>query len=1425
MTGKKDGALENLSKLRANLPEVKRLGSKPFTLGPRRKTLKSASSNYVSSLPECFDAVNRQASSKMAVHVRERAALEAVASTLSAEARAATGSQAAGIYLAALVVALRQVVSTLCPFKSAEVDALSTSSSKKKLSRKQKRLQKARNEQNVQDMSAMEARTAQSAEANNEMRDTSSSLNGNENGEISEDAHFIASLVYLISLAAPAASKALVNAKAADILGPINRSLLLSSISPLLSRHVPTAITAVFLAIDSQLWTSCSDVPAAFLSLLRIASSTSPKSRQRGRDALITIMQKSCLDTVRNACGSVAVAWFIRDAKTLSEACAHASRSSSKDRMGKCLGRLLHHVASIRYFGFFLNDYGCAQVAKHLILLSQSAAREILPFIYNALGFVICIPKNLNNPAALLSGFISQSANIANGSVHPVNYLQGQQPLIPQKDAEKLLAAVVASSLPTSSSNDDRISRSQILVTMAFAVHTYFVGTPPPNSATVSVVKAIMEDIDPLSVTVAEAKRFASLLRFLVKQQSILESPDVFYLLEKLSTVKYKQHWNNFLPVFKDFLSSGAAISHLRLQDVLAKFILGLVQIRSAASTANNNADIAHVDDLLASSVRGGGAPFLLKAAPLRRDAKQLITNAWVLPILRENLRNAPLSLWSDQLSKLHLDLETTAREFSKKDNQLIESKNLMIYSTQLLSLLPSLCINPSDLGHAQTMNVAFKAIHYCLNYNEHVVQSYGYSALRSLAESIITSTKNNPSEYHSGVQASFGSRLKKLFDSILKLAENLSTERRGALLQAITIACRASSDSGLVTSLLRKALRQFLEVSAQLPDQNKEENLMEDVVSKRTAASKARQSASDVAISIVESGRIPADAQEIPLLKRALFPFLRDRTDPTLQKKAYRALTVLVSTGAFSRRVDVFMELIEELSATAPLVAAGTLSVRLSTVQSFMEACRNAFENDDKVLLVKRCTTDFLPEAVLALRDSSEKSRQAGYLTILAMGKAWKSIPSPELGMVNYYVTIAAGLGGRSAPMISGSLQAMGRFMKVFKDDIRSTEALHSIATSMFAQKCAPDDTMMTEQAGEVNDQATHVRPGPVSILLRHTELEVQRACLSVVKIALGVLGTPISKLLEILPGILPGLVATSADSKKKEIRLLVKVIIERLLRKCGREVMEANFPVEHKRLLSSVRKTHDREKAKRQERKALMAMRANGDMMQTNENDRTRNANDQEHSDVDLSSDDSDDEKYILDGNQMIADKLRRNQQSSTIGIEENPGDVIDLLASDSINIDKAKKIRNIMSAKSVLPTTAKSKKSSFSKDDNEPLVFIESDDESGAAEIGSDSNDDNENVKENSGALSTGEGSDRKRKRRGRDRNNRGAKKSRGSVGEEYRSKRGAGDVKRPGKPDPYAYFPLGSSAGSAGSKGGRLPTSGVGKGAKAKRLSKR
>jgi hypothetical protein len=153
----------------------------------------------------------------------------------------------------------------------------------------------------------------------------------------------------------------------------------------------------------------------------------------------------------------------------------------------------------------------------------------------------------------------------------------------------------------------------------------------------------------------------------------------------------------------------------------------------------------------------------------------------------------------------------------------------------------------------------------------------------------------------------------------------------------------------------------------------------------------------------------------------------------------------------------------------------------------------------------------------------------------------------------------------------------------------------------------------------------------GPVSILLRHSAHEVQKAALGMVMAATSALRTPPARLEAILPAIISGLVAIAVMSRKRETRLRVQIILDRLSRKCGRDSLESGFPPEQQSCSVLSGSFYSRDQTKRYESKEKRRLRRE---QMHGTTDTVANEEDSSDDDDIVSYSDSALEKEVLDG-----------------------------------------------------------------------------------------------------------------------------------------------------------------------------------------------
>lgn len=1346
---------------------------------PRSRSQKPAQKPMPPTLPACFEPIWRRRLSTLPAHRRERATLEAVASTIPPELAALTAQPAAAAYLAALVLSLRRLVAVTAP--SAPVQP----AQEKPLSRKERkklRREERLAEQAVQKMPAADAISAPRAsmdldeEAGSDTKDP-------------DDAELIASLVYLIGLAAQGCSAAVLNAKCETILEAVMCAYDHVSGAGVVGRHSSSVFATVLAGVDASSW-SKPVVQRAYLYLLRQTCDADSRARRKARDSLDALLKSPRGAAVCRRTSGAASAHFVAELRLQGGFLEEVLHGDSVMENKPNPVRFVYLLTSLEKFAVFLMPLDAAKVAKELVLIANKHLPHVSSFALLALSSIFKTTNKGNGESA-----------------------EGKESVafLPQGDLGKLLHAVLKLDLLEDSSPETVIAYSSCVSNGVIAYLMYFPFSSPAPEFIVTPVKKLCSALDPAGGRTDVSKNICANLKNLFAQRCFRGRPEIFVFLQAFTSTAYRLLWPDTTPVLKKYLEEKMPYGNLQMKEPLSGFIKTVVAARTKAISANDRKTQDMANGVILSLARGGGAEHLLNACGIQYDKKLHVTNAWILPILREGLCGSPLSLFTVKLAPVATNLMEVMTSPDLKMRP-VECKNIGMTASQIWGLLPGFCNKPSDLGQNGVFTSAFKAIHFCLTSKGlSSMYSIGVGALRQLSMSMLSLNVEDPITVSR--KQSFGGRLKKLFPTITTVTEGTPDDRRGLILNAVTVACRATDDPSLVAGLLRKSIRHLLELQLlRSKDRNADMDTSKDG---EEQVVRNQHATADLAIAITESGIVPTDSAEVSFLEKAMSPFFLDRKEPSLQKKAYKATTLLIGLGSMTKEQDDLFKFAKNIADAHKSVASGSKAARLGLVTAIVNKHLKLNGAAEKSALLSLATDLFLSEAVLGTRDSSEKTRSAAFETLIAMARGWNSSSSGNetAGLQQFLMAVAAGLGGRSVAMLSASLTSLGRIIFDFQAEACSSLELSGIIDSLFASQVSAENDNVKMTSDEESAEQIVVQPGPISILLRHQAMEVQKSALGVVKIATRALSKPPERLTNILPGIIPGLVHAAARSKKHEVRLRVRVILERLLRKCGREALEANFPEDHMKLLAAVRKKYSRDLIKKhaakEQRKENQGIRAGAEkaLQEMEPSDESDGSG--------IDDSDSDIEREMLDGDEMIASQKKSGgKRDGQLQMKEKKEDVMDLLDSKNSHgvltrgdvkeasrvARKEQNMKRFRGSDSVIKYT----------DDGKP-IFVESD-ESGVAEVGSDLGEDSDSEADE---MTGDRGSNlKKRGRRDVEESERHNKKMKGSFGEEYKSRKGKGDVKRPGRPDPYAYIPLGAnmlsskfSSGTNGKNGGR------------------
>lgn len=482
---------------------------------------------------------------------------------------------------------------------------------------------------------------------------------------------------------------------------------------------------------------------------------------------------------------------------------------------------------------------------------------------------------------------------------------------------------------------------------------------------------------------------------------------------------------------------------------------------------------------------------------------------------------------------------------------------------------------------------------------------------------------------------------------------------------------------------------------------------------------------------------------------------------DKTLQKKSYRMLEELCGVSSDEGQqfvkdnlATIQAELVSALSSSSP-------SSKTARMKCLMLIFQRLESRQDEFLLA------VIPEAILCTKEIAERARASAYSLLVEMGNAvirWGTDDKKDV-LENYLKMVMAGFAG-SPHMISCTLLALTRILYQFKDQISSI-MLESIIEN-------------------------------VCLLLKSRAREVVQSALAFTKVLLS--AYPVTTLAQFLKPIVSSLVSMKTDCHH-HFRFKSKEIYAKLIRKFGYETIYGMTPDSIRKVLVNIKKTQERNKRKNKREED-----EEGESDEEKEHLKAHPESIDEllkDSDSEM-EDDSNDKKKNKQKTEKAKKKkeTKKEDRAGQAWLQETGDDITDFM-----DMSAAKKV---MATKPV-DKTKKTDGGGFKTAPDGRLIITESSDEDGDS-------DDEDDLDELLAAYEKG-GNAGKIKQKGKKRKiddlgdsddeassvpkykagGRGihrplGKQGKSDYGNEYKAKKAKGDVKKSGKPDPYAYVPL-------------------------------
>ncbi|KAI8905507.1 armadillo-type protein [Gorgonomyces haynaldii] len=279
---------------------------------------------------------------------------------------------------------------------------------------------------------------------------------------------------------------------------------------------------------------------------------------------------------------------------------------------------------------------------------------------------------------------------------------------------------------------------------------------------------------------------------------------------------------------------------------------------------------------------------------------------------------------------------------------------------------------------------------------------------------------------------------------------------------------------------------------------------------------------------------------------------------DPTILKKTYKSLNRVLEHTQVNVQ-ELAQKLIDE--KVVQQLSSGTSKARMQLITRVLEM----MDDQDMIL---RFIPSCLPEVMITTKEASEKSRDAAYQTLVAMGYKMKqgstemqieqlNLEGRQRSLREFLLMIIAGLGGSTSSMQSASISSLSRMLFEFHDLI---------------------DAQLTKELLET-----------VLITMRSKYTEVIKAAIGFVKVAIVCL--PLHALEQVLGLIVTNVMEHSRDHKTK-FKSKVRHIIERLIRKFSYEQVSEFVPQQDEKLIINIKKRKERLKRKNVNQKEKEAL-----------------------------------------------------------------------------------------------------------------------------------------------------------------------------------------------------------------------------------------
>lgn len=659
----------------------------------------------------------------------------------------------------------------------------------------------------------------------------------------------------------------------------------------------------------------------------------------------------------------------------------------------------------------------------------------------------------------------------------------------------------------------------------------------------------------------------------------------------------------------------------------------------------------------IGSAIASMGPIQVLKSLPLNlHDIDK--RRAWLLPLIRDETSNSLLEYFLKELLPLSKKI---LKESNDSSGNL--AKTLKYFYQQIWLTFPSFCLYATDFPtiFPKLVDEFVQVLNEESDIRGQLCQSFQKVILKNQE---IIETKTIPE----GIQSSIdlAKNTNKIFinytQTFIPLLFNLydQTIDKDNITKLINSFSSISSKE-IVNDYFKNVIKKLLQAEQELSDAVSSEEKEERMNRKYTML--------DLAISMSES--LPNES--VDLLYKVVQPYLHEN-DTTLQKKAYRAISIICSLENHKiSHKDIFTELKKALSVCKPSSKKYRNACLISMVEKF----------DD----INEILPQLMVEGILGQKEISSKSRDKGKDLIITLARKFAfgssdddEITDEQKEKLNLFIkNFLAGLGGKTETMVSGTIHSLCILLIEFKNFIEPviTDIINSVL-----------------------------------LLIQLESKEIIKGVIHFIRTILSILDIQIFE--KFLEPVVKGLLyyAFKEEGFSGEIKEQIKFLFQRLIKKFGYEkINEMTQDPKQKNYLKNLNKLIKRKKKKVKK-------------------------NDKEDQD-EIEEEDEDDPLDLLDPT-IVTKEKKVKEKEENVQFAEKKGKML-------IEEEEIGKKRKRGDEKFVDDFEEQIEEEKEEKDEEKKKKIIK--------------------------------------------------KKKEDNFGDEYKPRKGTGgDIKKTGKPDPYAYIPL-------------------------------